>query len=131
MAETEAEKKVSEEKARADAARADAEKRMDEKFDLLLKGVDSLRSDLCEANKRMDSFDEERKRKDAAEEERKKADKARRDAGGDDGITEDPEEAKARELAADKARRAFEFAQLQFQAGTTNVLTMLNTETAL
>ncbi len=33
--------------------------------------------------------------------------------------------------AADKARRAFEFAQLQFQAGTTNVLTMLNTETAL
>jgi outer membrane protein TolC len=33
--------------------------------------------------------------------------------------------------ATDKARRAFEFAQLQFQAGTTNVLTMLNTETAL
>jgi NodT family efflux transporter outer membrane factor (OMF) lipoprotein len=33
--------------------------------------------------------------------------------------------------AADKARRAFEFAQLQFQAGTTNVLTMLNTESAL
>jgi NodT family efflux transporter outer membrane factor (OMF) lipoprotein len=33
--------------------------------------------------------------------------------------------------AADKAHRAFEFAQLQFQAGTTNVLTMLNTETAL
>jgi outer membrane protein, multidrug efflux system len=33
--------------------------------------------------------------------------------------------------AADKARRAFEFAQLQFQAGTTDVLTMLNTETAL
>ena len=27
--------------------------------------------------------------------------------------------------AADKARRAFEFAQLQFQAGTTNILTML------
>jgi NodT family efflux transporter outer membrane factor (OMF) lipoprotein len=33
--------------------------------------------------------------------------------------------------ATDKARRAFEFAQLQFQAGTTDVLTMLNTETAL
>jgi len=33
--------------------------------------------------------------------------------------------------ATDKARRAFDFAQLQFQAGTTNVLTMLNTETAL
>jgi multidrug efflux system outer membrane protein len=33
--------------------------------------------------------------------------------------------------AADKARAAFEFAQLQFQAGTTNVLTMLNVESAL
>ena len=33
--------------------------------------------------------------------------------------------------AADTSRRAFEFAQLQFQAGTTNVLTMLNTENAL
>jgi multidrug efflux system outer membrane protein len=33
--------------------------------------------------------------------------------------------------ATDKAHRAFEFAQLQFQAGTTDVLTMLNTETAL
>jgi multidrug efflux system outer membrane protein len=33
--------------------------------------------------------------------------------------------------ATGKARRAFEFAQLQFQAGTINVLTMLNTETAL
>jgi multidrug efflux system outer membrane protein len=32
--------------------------------------------------------------------------------------------------AAEKARRAFEFAQLQFQAGTTDVLIMLNTETA-
>jgi multidrug efflux system outer membrane protein len=35
------------------------------------------------------------------------------------------------EDATDKARRAFEFAQLQFQAGTINVLVMLNTETAL
>jgi NodT family efflux transporter outer membrane factor (OMF) lipoprotein len=33
--------------------------------------------------------------------------------------------------AADKAQRAFEYSRLQFQAGTTNVLTMLNTETAL
>jgi multidrug efflux system outer membrane protein len=33
--------------------------------------------------------------------------------------------------AVNKARRAFEFAQLQMQAGTTNVLTELNTETAL
>ena len=34
-------------------------------------------------------------------------------------------------LAVDKARRAFEYSQLQMQAGTTNVLTVLNTETAL
>jgi NodT family efflux transporter outer membrane factor (OMF) lipoprotein len=33
--------------------------------------------------------------------------------------------------AADVSRRAFEFAQLQFQAGTTNVLTMLSVESAL
>ena len=33
--------------------------------------------------------------------------------------------------ATDKARRAFEYAQLQMQAGTTNVLTELSTETAL
>lgn len=33
--------------------------------------------------------------------------------------------------AVNKARRAFEFAQLQMQAGTTNILTELNTETAL
>jgi outer membrane protein, multidrug efflux system len=35
------------------------------------------------------------------------------------------------QIAVDKARRAFEFSQLQMQAGTINVLTMLNTETAL
>ena len=35
------------------------------------------------------------------------------------------------EDAADKARRAFDYAQLQFQAGTTDVLTLLNTQTAL
>jgi outer membrane protein, multidrug efflux system len=33
--------------------------------------------------------------------------------------------------ATAKAQRAFDFAQLQFQAGTTDVLTMLNVETAL
>jgi NodT family efflux transporter outer membrane factor (OMF) lipoprotein len=33
--------------------------------------------------------------------------------------------------AVDKAHRAFEFSQLQMQAGTINVLTVLNTETAL
>ena len=35
------------------------------------------------------------------------------------------------QIAVDKARRAFEFSQLQMQAGTINVLTMLNTEAAL
>ena len=33
--------------------------------------------------------------------------------------------------AVDTARRAFQYSQLQMQAGTTNVLTVLNTETAL
>jgi multidrug efflux system outer membrane protein len=33
--------------------------------------------------------------------------------------------------AVDKAKRAFEYAQLQMQAGTTNILTELNTEIAL
>ncbi len=35
------------------------------------------------------------------------------------------------QLAVDKARRAYEFAQAQFHAGTINILTVLNTETAL
>jgi multidrug efflux system outer membrane protein len=35
------------------------------------------------------------------------------------------------QIAVEKARRAFEFSQLQMQAGTINVLTMLNTENAL
>jgi multidrug efflux system outer membrane protein len=35
------------------------------------------------------------------------------------------------QVAVDKARRAFEFAQLQMQAGTINVLTVLSTENAL
>src|SRR3984957_13017178 len=47
------------------------------------------------------------------------------------GVEQTAEQELRQQDAADKARRAFEFAQLQFQAGTTNVLTMLNTETAL
>ena len=35
------------------------------------------------------------------------------------------------QVAVDKARRAYEFAQLQMHAGTVNILTVLNTETAL
>jgi len=47
------------------------------------------------------------------------------------GVQQTAEQELRQQDASDKARRAFEFAQLQFQAGTTNVLTMLNTETAL
>jgi len=47
------------------------------------------------------------------------------------GVQQTAEQELRQQDAADKARRAFEFARLQFQAGTTNVLTMLNTETAL
>jgi len=47
------------------------------------------------------------------------------------GVQQTAEQELRQQDATDKARRAFEFAQLQFQAGTTNVLTMLNTETAL
>lgn len=47
------------------------------------------------------------------------------------GVQQTAEQQLRQQDAADKARRAFEFAQLQFQAGTTNVLTMLSTETAL
>ena len=47
------------------------------------------------------------------------------------GVQQTAEQQLRQQDAADKARHAFEFAQLQFQAGTTNVLTMLNTETAL
>ena len=35
------------------------------------------------------------------------------------------------QVAVDKARRAYEFAQAQMRAGTVNILTVLNTETAL
>jgi NodT family efflux transporter outer membrane factor (OMF) lipoprotein len=35
------------------------------------------------------------------------------------------------QIAADKARRAYEFSQTQFHAGTINILTVLNTENAL
>jgi hypothetical protein len=75
---------------------------MDEKFDLLLKGIDSIKNDVAECTKRMDGVEErEKARKDATEEEeRKKADAAKRKDG-----EEDPEAEKARELAADKARK--------------------------
>jgi len=46
-------------------------------------------------------------------------------------VQQTAEQQQRQQDAADKARRAFEYSQLQFQAGTTNVLTMLNTESAL
>jgi outer membrane protein, multidrug efflux system len=46
-------------------------------------------------------------------------------------VQQTAEQALRQQDATNKARRAFDFAQLQFQAGTINVLTMLNTETAL
>jgi NodT family efflux transporter outer membrane factor (OMF) lipoprotein len=46
-------------------------------------------------------------------------------------VQQSSEEELRQQIAVDKARRAFEFSQLQMQAGTINVLTMLNTETAL
>ena len=79
---------------KADAARADAEKRMDEQLDQILKGIDSLRSDMAGCNSRMDAF-EEKERKDAEEREKEE----RKD--GD----EEPEDTKAKRLAADKARK--------------------------
>ena len=46
-------------------------------------------------------------------------------------VQQTAEQQRRQQEAADKARRAFDFAQLQMQAGTTNVLTVLNTETTL
>jgi multidrug efflux system outer membrane protein len=46
-------------------------------------------------------------------------------------VQQTAEEQVRQQDAVDKASRAFEFAQLQMQAGTTNILTELNTEIAL
>jgi multidrug efflux system outer membrane protein len=46
-------------------------------------------------------------------------------------VQQSSEQELRQQVAVDKARRAFDFSQLQMQAGTTNVLTVLNTETAL
>lgn len=103
--EDKARKDAEETKAREDKARKDAEEkeRMDgEKLDQMLKGIDGLRSDLADCNKRMDAWDEEKKKADAlrkdgeggTEAERLAADKAKKDA-------EDAEKEKAK---ADKAK---------------------------
>ena len=93
--EDKARKDAAEKAERDDAARADAMKRSDEKLDMLLAGIDSIRSDVASCNSRMDAWEkEDKERKDAAE-------KARKDAAGEDFS----EEEKAKRLAADKARR--------------------------
>jgi NodT family efflux transporter outer membrane factor (OMF) lipoprotein len=46
-------------------------------------------------------------------------------------VQQSSEQELRQQIAVEKARRAFEFSQLQMQAGTINVLTMLNTENAL
>ena len=78
-----------------DAARKDAEEkeRQDaETADMILKGIDALRSDIAACNNRMDAWDEENK---------KKADGAKKDGEGED-LDEDTE---AKRLAADKAKK--------------------------
>jgi NodT family efflux transporter outer membrane factor (OMF) lipoprotein len=46
-------------------------------------------------------------------------------------VQQTAEQERRQQQAVDTAQRAFEFVQQQMQAGTTNVLTVLNTETAL
>jgi len=46
-------------------------------------------------------------------------------------VQQTTEQQRRQQDAADKAGRAFDFAQMQMAAGTTNVLTVLNTETTL
>jgi multidrug efflux system outer membrane protein len=46
-------------------------------------------------------------------------------------VQQTAEQQRRQQDAADKAQRAYDFAQMQMQAGTTNILTVLNTETAL
>lgn len=101
------------EKEVSDSARADADKRADEMFDKMLKGIDSIRSDVGAAFKRLDAIEEEKKA-DAAKADAAKADAAakaddfpedmkkkeeKKDAEGCD------EDTKAKELAADKAKK--------------------------
>lgn len=101
MAEEKDMKEVKEDSAKADAARADAEKRMDEKFDMMLKCMDAIRSDMEGCNKRLDAWEEEDKKKaDAA--------KAKADAEGEGdeeaAASKKMEESKAERLAADKKK---------------------------
>jgi len=47
------------------------------------------------------------------------------------GVTHTADQVDSQQQAATQAGRAYEFAQAQMRAGTINVLTLLNTETAL
>ena len=103
--------------AKADQAKADAAKRADEKLDKMLTHLDSIQKHCDSLSSRMDAFEEKEKKADAAkadaaktdaekEEEKKKADAAKRDAMTEDEKKKaDAEEAKAKEVAADKAKK--------------------------
>ena len=85
------------EKEMADTARADAEKRADEQFDQLLKGIDSVKSAIDAANARMDALersDEDEDDKDEDEHERHHENE------------DDKDEDEARRMAADKRKDA-------------------------
>jgi Uncharacterized protein conserved in bacteria (DUF2213) len=90
------EEMMKEDAAKADAARADAEARMDEKLDIMLKGISDAVGRLDSVSKRMDAFEESEK------EEKAKADKARKDA---EEMESKKEEEEAEDLKADKKRK--------------------------
>lgn len=98
-----------EEEVKADAARADAEKRMDEKFDMLMKGIDAVADSLKQAHARMDAFEG------GGEPDGDEAPVAEADAGGEEPVNieieedavdpnMDPEASEPEPLAADSRR---------------------------
>ena len=100
-----AEDNMNEEDKKADAARADAERRLDEKLDLCLKGIDSVKEMMDATNKRMDAFEVGETKKDSEDEEETKKDSEDEEETKKDSEDEEPENTKARRLAADKARK--------------------------
>lgn len=99
-------RKDAEEKSRKDAEEVEA--RRDAKFDMILKGIDGLRTDMASCNSRMDAWEDKDKKRadaataaadavaaaDAAKKEKDEAEKARKDA-----------EESATQLAADAKRK--------------------------
>jgi hypothetical protein len=102
----EKDRKEKEENERKDAAaRADAEKRADEQFDMLLKGIDSVRAALDAANSRMDALEKERKDADKDEDEDDEGSEEK-DKDKDDKNEDDRDSTQAKQLAADAKKRA-------------------------